>query len=552
MSTLDTTGSTLPPNTSTLTVTDKHAAKDVIKNLVETQPTLAHEHRCNLGHITAAERNLMGIAKERNQTHHIEWNSAEHDLAANSPGHQNLLYAISRAVDGGARDAAQSLPGPTTEFGSDLCARAEQPPPGYGPAIRWTFNGLNAEDTAKTTQATQAASQLNHLSEGGSSGTTARLIKSKAIDATITETTLAILPPHLQDYLFACACARGSSSQSEVCARIRASATPAYAVALKAVNPKSNTCTLCNRHEKDNREHTETSCNHAPTRAGLNARDALCAEAIARTGPCQVKSRYHPYQIQQLHPKPTDSTTTRIQQAIARCIPEPIDTAAARAILEEKTLPEKHRKTLESLFTTRHSSHGHALYNYGAGRGDGRCYANQAGVQRLKSNYRATIGNHLTDLDLDCSHPSMLIDACRRLLSIPAPPHPPRNSNQTHGVLRRELSADYSGGDYKEGIAFGKQLTNAFVHGQSRTSTDCFEKKANIAPMPHHPTAGDFRIRYESRKKIVQPDDLLQVCSSSGPTKGRPTELVAKPAALQCTHRPHRQTRRTKCQMHPL
>jgi len=64
MSTLDITGSTLPPGTSTLTVTDNQAAKDIIKNLGETQPTLAHEHRCNLGHITAAERNLMQIAKE--------------------------------------------------------------------------------------------------------------------------------------------------------------------------------------------------------------------------------------------------------------------------------------------------------------------------------------------------------------------------------------------------------------------------------------------------------------------------------------------------------
>jgi hypothetical protein len=120
-------------------------------------------------------------------------------------------------------------------------------------------------------------------------------------------------------------------------ARHRASETPAYALALKAVNSKSNTCTFCDKCEKDNREHIETSCNHAPTRAGLNARDALCAEAIARTGPCQVKNTTIPTRSNSYTPNP--------QTAPQRAYNKPLPIASQSPSTQQQYAPSSKRST---------------------------------------------------------------------------------------------------------------------------------------------------------------------------------------------------------------
>jgi hypothetical protein len=187
---------------------------------------------------------------------------------------------------------------------------------------------------------------------------------------------------------------------------------------------------------------------------------------------------------------------------------EPIDTGKARHLLDQVDIDPDHEKKIINILHKRRLTHGSTQYRYAEGRGDGRRYGNTASAQNLKSELRAEIGSQLFDLDLDCSHPSMIIDACR-FNDIKIPPILYEMVTKRMEI-RKDLSVYYFGTETPKGIQFGKSLVNAFLYGQSLYSAECFEK-AGLQFTQHHPKLIKFK---ETMDSLVS--KLQQIPSNSG------------------------------------
>ena len=141
------------------------------------------------------------------------------------------------------------------------------------------------------------------------------------------------------------------------------------------------------------------------------------------------------------------------------------------------------------MLANRTKSNGFTHYAYANGRGDGRRYAGPESAQRLRGRIRALLP-HLADIDLEASHPSILIDLCRaKGIAVPSIL---RRIVIDKDAIRKELSEHYFGSDSKHGRDFGKQIINAFLYGRLLTNTQCLVDAGVDPSVAHSPIVQMF------------------------------------------------------------
>jgi hypothetical protein len=121
-------------------------------------------------------------------------------------------------------------------------------------------------------------------------------------------------------------------------------------------------------------------------------------------------------------------------------------------------------------------------------------------MQNLPGTARAKLGHHHFDLDMDCAHPSNLLD-CLRAKNIEVPHS--LYKLITERLQLRQMLAEY----YGTTASKAKKLMNSLTYGMSTNSTTWFDE-SGIQPMPHH----HFIIEYASAisrcvKELIQVTD---------------------------------------------
>ena len=171
----------LPNNTRILTKTGSSAAKGIIKNMVESTPTLSEETKTPSGEGAATMRALRQSSPKQEHTHEIRQHKNEHDHPLYDDELDHFPETMNKIVDYGATYARdrreQESDEPFNDFGSSIDKRGNRPIQGNGYAHLLTHNGLKVGQTIKIlTREIHAAIQLDHLSQGNATGILPRMI----------------------------------------------------------------------------------------------------------------------------------------------------------------------------------------------------------------------------------------------------------------------------------------------------------------------------------------------------------------------------------------
>ena len=180
----------LPRDSSLLTVSDSSATITTIANCVDTPPTPVSESRAPMGTISATMRALRRSTHARSLHLSSTQDNNEHNESIYSALLSHIFKRINKIMDYGAKFSRESPQSPP-DFGANSDARASPPPPGFGYAITWSYNGLQAGDSPLTYLETALeAQQLNHLTHGETIGTVARLIAAGFISPAASPLTM--------------------------------------------------------------------------------------------------------------------------------------------------------------------------------------------------------------------------------------------------------------------------------------------------------------------------------------------------------------------------
>ena len=449
-------------------------------------------------------------------------------------GRLHVALTPAEMSDGDGEEHTQKPQKPIKDYGSQADQRSTPPQNNTGHTIFFTHNKLQIPTPfSKTTRGLRSTKQIKYLAEGGKVGTTARLVLSNIISTHATTYLRHNVTAQIEAFQMRCTYGRWCASSYECARKLATTEHEPFPTVLQELGEFSETCLLCEDHTaRDDLAHGRHHCRNEETSTARDATDRITSECTGRTGPCKLptdrqaqlppkyrsaKGRFSPSRYTRIPPLSVQLADA--QGRITYEVPytwelDEILNPTSRNLHEEDDedddeIPDPNHLTRAERYIEK-LNYRRVVSKLAKGRGDGRTFG-PTGIQSLPGNIRARICRHMFDIDFDCSHPSIIIDALRKKQH--------KVPEILEYVVTNRLNVRTSLAKYYNCKPKDiKSLINAITYGR-KYSSKAFFKEAIIAIKKHHPIIKEYcHAMNIIVDQLAQPDDL-EAAERSHPDK---------------------------------
>ena len=540
----------LPPDAPLQTWIDSQSAQAMAITATSTTPLTSKDRKKPTSNMTTTMRNIMSGSEASENKHAISttWRAATHNLAWDDDTFTDIFTRMNSNADKGAEEGRlhfkvpevkgdeqeeegtaqpEETDTPKTDYGSQADQRSSPTQHNTGHVISFTHQKHHIlTPFSRTSNGIRASAQLQYLADGDKVGTTARAIMANIVSTQSTTYLRKQVEEEVEAFQLRCTYGRWIASSYEVARKLNANKGAPFPSTIESLGRLSEVCLLCEDHTKrDDLIHGRHECKENGTTTGREAVDRITSECTGRTGPCKLP----PYRQSYLAPKYRSPTgrfspsnygdkippfSVQLAEAEGRVTYETphtweIEWATNPNIAHKAT--HRHDENEESTEETIEADHLTRLDQYlaktnlrrvsgnlGRKSGDGRTFSD--GIQRLPGKIRAKICKHMFDIDFNCSHPSIIIDALRqKQIRIPRELYYVVINRMK---IRKQLALYYQCKPPEV-----KGLINAITYGRTYQSKTFF-KDAKIPIKRHHHIIKQYCRAIESIvTKLAQDDD---------------------------------------------